>query len=249
MLLTDSQGRCFNEHALYAETHVASGAKIGHMGNVMEHTDMDQIENLVLNVGINNINAHPDTVYETWLKQVKCEVTHLSIQVKKSATIGRQIRIIEIPDCPITNMTQKSNKMRITVNKELSDMAERINKNLSTDCVKMIQCGEEELPQEEAYCDNKHFSPVRAAQLLEQIDESLKPSTTLIIRERPKSVPLTTPKIYSQVYSTYRFGCGECTRIGHSSDTCQASKNSPSPKGGTKRAASHGHSPEAKKSS
>ena len=121
-------------------------------------------------------------------KQVKCEVTHLSIQVKKSATIGRQIRIIEIPDCPITNMTQKSKKMCITVNEELSDMAERINKKLGTNCVKMIQCGEEELPQEEAYCDNKHFSPVRAAQLLEQIDESLKPLRLSLNNQRKTKV-------------------------------------------------------------
>ena len=72
--------------------------------------------------------------------------------------------------------------------------------------------------------------------------------TKLIVKDRPKNVLLTTSKFYSQVYSTYRFGCGECTRLGHSHDICQVFKSSANSKG-VKRAASLGTSPEAKKMS
>ena len=57
-----------NEHALNAKTYVASGAKIGHIGNVMQYTDLDDFDNIILNVGLNNINAHPDTKHEDWIK-------------------------------------------------------------------------------------------------------------------------------------------------------------------------------------
>ena len=80
------------------------------------------------------------------------------------------------------------------------------------------------------------------------MENSLNPGTKLIVKERPKTVLLTTTKYYSQVYSTYRFGCGECTRLGHSQDICQVFKSSANSKG-VKRAASLGTSPEAKKMS
>ena len=44
LIISDSQGRCFNQQALNAQTHVASGAKIGHVANVMDHTDMDKFD-------------------------------------------------------------------------------------------------------------------------------------------------------------------------------------------------------------
>ena len=66
LIISDSQTRCLNQQALNDQTHVASGAKIGHVGNVMEHTDMEKYKNIILNVGINNVNGQPDTVYEVW---------------------------------------------------------------------------------------------------------------------------------------------------------------------------------------
>ena len=82
------------------------------------------------------------------------------------------------------------------------------------------------------------------------MDLALKPESDLIIRSRPDCVPLTTPRIYSKVNSSYKFGCGVCTRLGHSADTCQSLKNLVSPESnnkGGKRQASLGNSPDAKR--
>lgn len=246
MIIMDSQGRCMNEHALNAKTHVASGAKIGHIGNVMQYTDLDDFDNIILNVGLNNINAHPDTKHEDWIKQVKCEVTHLASQVNKCASEDKEVRIFEIADCPMSQMTQNSKSQRLSINEELKGMVDKINEKVGKNNVKMIKHGTDDLTEEEAFSDGKHFSPVRTAKLVEQMENSLNPGTKLIVKDRPKNVLLTTSKFYSQVYSTYRFGCGECTRLGHSHDICQVFKSSANSKG-VKRAASLGTSPEAKK--
>ena len=94
LIISDSQARCFNQQALNAQTHVASGAKIGHVGNVIEHTDMENFEIIILNVGINNVNGHPDTVYETWLKQLKVEVCYLSTQVKNCPMLVKKFVLL-----------------------------------------------------------------------------------------------------------------------------------------------------------
>ena len=250
LIISDSQARCFNQQALNAQTHVASGAKIGHVGNVMEHTDMEKYKNIILNVGINNVNGQPDTVYEAWQKQLKVEVCHLSTQIKNCASAGKKVCIVEIPNCPATDMTQKTNKMRNDINSELKSMTERINKKLNSSNVKIIKTGSSDLSQEEAFSDNVHFSHIRASQLLEEMDLALKPEEDLIIRNRPNCVPLTTPRIYSKVNSSYKFGCGVCTRLGHSADTCQSLKNLVSPESNNKsgkRQASLGNSPDAKR--
>ena len=105
--------------------------------------------------------------------------------------------------------------MRNDINNELKSVNERVNKKFNSSNVKIIKTGS----QEEAFYDNVHFSHIRASQLLEEMDLALKPEADLIIRNRPNCVPLTTPRIYSKVNSSYKFGCGVCTRLGHSADT------------------------------
>ena len=123
---------------------------------------------------------------------------------------------------------------------------ESINK-VNNSNVKYLSNGNEILSDEEAYSDDKHFTPLRAAKLLEEINESLKPENNFIITDRPKTISLTTPKIYSCVNSTYKFGCETCTRLGHGAETCTVLATDSINTTGGKRPASHGHSPEAKR--
>ena len=74
--------------------------------------------------------------------------------------------------------------------------------------------------EEESFRDNKHFTELQTAIMVETIDSSLPEGNKLINRTRPKGVLLTTSEKYRGVYATYRYGCGRCTKIGHNEKSC-----------------------------
>ena len=77
----------------------------------------------------------------------------------------KKVCIVEIPNCPATDMTQNTNKTRNDINSELKSMIERVNNKLNSSNVKIIKLGHR-ISQEEAFSDNVHFSHIRASKLL-----------------------------------------------------------------------------------
>ena len=216
--VSDSEFRHANQKALFSDTNVASGAKIGHIANVLENTDLLGYKNIIVNAGLNNMMLNCNTNIEKWQAQLTQEVGKLKKVLKTCATDGKNIRVIPVPDVPITKSTSKAKNMQKIINSDLSDMVKEISES-HANSIKMV-----DVPlrnEEEAFSDNKHFTEHQTAIMLECIDESLPTDEKLIIRNKPKCVLLTTPRIYSGVYSTYRFGCGKCTKLGHSDANCK----------------------------
>ena len=228
-LATDSSLRNANQKALFADTNVASGAKIGHVANVLSNTDLETYKNIILSIGLCNIDPNVQTDYGKWHTQLQEEVKSMEVILSKSASEGKQIRIVPIADSPFTKSTSQTKKMQHTVNTELKNMTKRICQ-VHKDTTVVVQVPPDNI-EEEAFTDNKHFTEGRTAKLLECVDESLPVDAKLIVRSRPKCVLLTTSRIYSEVYASYRFGCGRCTKIGHAEDICklnvQTSQNKP----------------------
>lgn len=216
--ISDSELRHVNEKALFSDTDVSSGAKIGHVVNVLKNTELDEYKNVILNVGINNINSNGQVDFEKWHSQLKNEVGGLREVIQYQVAAGKNIRICPVPEAPITKSTAQATMMQKTINDEFIKIAESLCKTREN-AVKMVNIHYK--TEDEAFSDNKHYSEVQTAIALECIDESLPKDAKMINRERPKGVLLTTPRIYSGVYSTYRFGCGKCTKIGHCENKCK----------------------------
>lgn len=221
LLIGDSNLRHVNESATFADTNGASGAKIGHIANVIEQVQVGKYKNLIIHAGGNNVMPEADIHMDKWNKQVQSEVAKLSGALNKLAQNGTAIKIVSVPKTPATQVTKKTVKMRDTLNRELEAMVTKLNEGDGVSEAEMIKLADEEEATEGQYEDAKHYSQQRCATILEEIHNSMaKAGKSLIDVKRPMYIPLTVEKIYSGIYSTYRFGCPTCTIIGHSEDKC-----------------------------
>ena len=231
LLVSDSGLRHENEKAMHTKTHIASGAKIGHIVNVIENTDLENVENLIVNVGINNIDANETANYDKWYNQQKSQFTRLQNKLTDAASAGKKVRIVEVPQAAITRGNVNTNKMREAINKNFENMSKAIN-HIHPDSIQVIKVSEEMEDGVKAYEDEKHISEEQTAKLLHCIDASLT-NYDLLVKNRPNCVPVTVKKIYSGVDSSYTLGCKNCTIVGHDEDTCEfkektSSKRKPS---------------------
>ena len=221
LIVSDSEFRSVNEKALFAHTNVSSGAKIGHIANVLNHSETESYKNLILCTGLNNLDLNVTTNYDKWHTQLKKECKNLEDGLKKCVNQGTNIRLLALSEFPITKSTTKAVLMSKTINKELKGVVENVNKVKADkdDLAKLIEV--ECKGGDESFIDNKHFTEHQTAIILEKIDESLPLDHKMINRVRPKGLNLTTGTIYSKVNSTYRFGCTRCTLLGHNLNDCK----------------------------
>ena len=221
LIVSDSEFRSVNEKALFAHTNVSSGAKIGHIANVLNHSETESYKNLILCTGLNNLDLNVTTNYDKWHTQLKKECKNLEDGLKKCVNQGTNIRLLALSELPITKSTTKAVLMSKTINKELKGVVENVNKVKADkdDLAKLIEV--ECKGGDESFIDNKHFTEHQTAIILEKIDESLPLDHKMINRVRPKGLNLTTGTIYSKVNSTYRFGCTRCTLLGHNLNDCK----------------------------
>ena len=206
-----------NQQATLCDNNVAAGAKIGHGVNVLENSDLESYQNIVINLGLNNLNLNLQTDFTLWHSQLQKELERLKKQITTFASKGKNIRLISVPDAPVTKSTNQAKKMQNTVNVEIKKICDSIC-DIHKNSVKVVTV--QIKSEEESFSDNVHFTEVQTAILLENIDESLPLNAKMIIRNRPKGVLLTTPRKYSRVNGTYKFGCKKCTQLGHQEDTC-----------------------------
>ena len=218
VLISDSLLRYTNEQALNSSSYVVSGAKIGHINNVLENYDVENIENVVLNVGLNNIDVNPNTNYDKWYNQQTPQFNQLHQNPSNLSQQGKNTRIVAVPKAPITDSTVKTAKMRVAINKFFETMAKTVNESYAGK-VEVINVNENKENGIEVYEDDKHITKEQTEKVLSMVDESLK-DLNFIIKCRPEAVPLTNKKIFSGVYSAYKLGCDVCTKPGHNKENC-----------------------------
>lgn len=218
LLISDSTFRHANEKALHANTHVVSGAKIGHVNNVIENSELENVDTIIMNVGLNNIDGDPAVNYEKWYNNQKPQLTQLHKNITELAVKGKKSRIIAVSKAPVTTINVKTTKMREAINKFYDTMAKTIN-HVHPETVSVIHVPEEMEKGIEAYEDDQHITQIETEKILQSVDMSL-PQYDLIVKNRPEGVSLSVKKIYSGVYSSYRLGCEMCTRPGHAKESC-----------------------------
>lgn len=219
LIVGDSNLRHVNEKAIFAKTNAASGAKIGHISNVLENTDLSSYTNVVINAGQNNVNTDTQVNVDKWQKQTKAEILQMQKHVTELSANGKQTRFIAVPNSPVTKSTDKAQKMTKFINNELEELSKRVNKD-HPNTVKVLKIAEKLGEDIDVFEDSKHISEAQTAKMLEDIDNSL-PSTEIVNHKRPGTITLTVQRYYSGVYAAYRFGCGRCTKLGHGEETCE----------------------------
>ena len=217
LFVTDSNCSLLNEKSVFADTNVASGAKIGHCANVLENSDLESYKNIIISAGINNIDLNAQTNIDKWETQVKSEMEKVEKIALKCAEKGMNIRVVPVSDFPITKSTGKAKQMQSKINQMFDKMEKDICQKFNG-ALRVVKIPIKS--EEESFRDNKHFTELQTAIMLETIDSSLPEDNKVINRTRPKGVLLTTSEKYRGVYATYRYGCGRCTKIGHNEKSC-----------------------------
>ena len=108
--ITDSNFSLANEKSMFLDTNVASGAKIRHGVNVLENTDLEGYKNVIINLGLNNLDLSAQIDFGKWHNQVENEIDRLKTNVVKYASEGKNVRLIAVPDAPITKCTNQAKK-------------------------------------------------------------------------------------------------------------------------------------------
>lgn len=215
-IVSDSTLRHINEKSLYSKTHIASGAKIGHIVNVLDQYETNDVENIIINAGLNNIQGGDDVNYDRWYEKQKPEFSRLQNSLLNLASAGKNVRVLDVPKVPAVIGDVKISKMRESINKSLQTIQLAIESKFPGK-IKIINGVDDQ--QGLDFGDELHISKKQTEKLLQTVDSSLV-GYDLIVKERPDFIPVTVDKIYSAVYSSYALGCNICTRIGHSETTC-----------------------------
>ena len=210
LIVGDSNLRHVDQLGTTANVHSATGAKIGHVANALRSEEPGSYENIIIHAGQNNINEETKINFAQWENQIRSEVTQLTQQLQR---IDATAKIIEVPESLAATGSPLANKMRDLINEELRGVVNVL------DNAEYIKVEAEIGDDEEAWSDYRHYSQVMCGKVLESIDATF-PETNKLIR---RGKPFTTAKKYSRVTPSYRFGCGNCTTIGHFEDACTRS--------------------------
>ena len=89
--ITDSNFSLANEKSMFLDTNVACGAKIGHGVNVLENTDLEGYKNVIINLGLNNLDLSAQTDFGKWHNQVENEIDRLKTNVVKCASERKNV--------------------------------------------------------------------------------------------------------------------------------------------------------------
>ncbi len=223
LFIGDSNLRRVNEHAFFAKTDCATGAKIGHIANSLEWTSPGEHENVIVHAGQNNVSTDPKVDMETWERDMKEEVDKL----KDKVSGFKNVVLVGVPPAPSCMKTDKTRAMRESINGELKVLAE----NPKVRYVPIEQYDEDD---EGNWEDEKHMT--------EKFTNYMLSKVTIEMYEVHggeffiKNVPWTCEGKYKGVNTTYKLGCGKCTGMGHAETHCEqivkAGKRQTRPSGG-----------------
>ena len=180
-----------------------------------------------MHVGQNNIDTQADTNVVQYEKQLRYEVGQLTQEL--SGFVGA-VKVVKVPESQVALTSEATEKMLGTINNELDKMVAALENGV------LIEVSDELGDDKEAWSDYRHYSEEMCAKVLDTIDNSFPDDQKFLIRGKNS----TTSRKYAKVNSSYKLGCGVCTRLGHSEDKCKS-------QAGAKRANVSGSTPPAAK--
>ena len=208
LVVGDSNLRHVDQLGTTAKVLSSTRAKIGHTANALKFEELNEYENLVLHTGQNNIDMKPDVIFAQWENQVRFEINQLTQQLKK---FGGEKKIIAVPESELACTNDQSIKMRTTINELLRELACKLEKN------EIIEIDDDLGDDEEAWVDYRHYSEIMCGKVLETVNLTYTGENKLLTRGKKA----TSSRKYHGVHPSYRVGCGQCTRIGHSEERCE----------------------------
>ena len=229
LILSDSNGRYINQQATRADVETVTGAKIGHVINMLDQVDnFEHYQAVVFSAGQNNIDGSEFVNFDKWKHANTPQLQVLSKWVDGLVKAGKKTVIVEVPDVDAATATDSVTKQKNYLNKSFKTIAASANKNFfdnphNADKDKKVERatvikGEMEgcVGNEVKYDDWRHISKINCDSRVVQIMTALDPIP--FIRAGNK---LTVEKKYSAVSTSYRLGCEFCTLTGHTSTSCE----------------------------
>jgi len=139
--------------------------------------------------------------------------------------------VLSLSPTPITTSTKERKEGRNFINKNLSDLVQRVIAKKSAGMAAFIEENEGNYNAATDFEDERHLTPLAIERIIGKLDEIL-PSSQRLKDARLKGKPTCKP--YRGCYGTYPTGCNFCTTLNHTEQRCNM-KN-----GGNKRNRSSG---------
>ena len=143
-----------------------------------------------------------------WKQQVDKEADQISEHILNVNAKGVTTILVGVPANELAISNDQTKHMREYINKGLSKIANQHSK------AQVISVNDD-LDDEDAWADYRHYSEMMCGKVLESINRALDDK---LLRRKFKP---TTPKKYAHVHASYRLGCGVCTLTTHSEETCK----------------------------
>ena len=224
LICADSNFRHVNQTATTAKVKVATGARIGHIANMIKHEEVEKFNHIVIHAGQNNITPHDEIIDQVkWEKQLKWEINQLKTHLEN---FEGTVRFIDVPESEMATDNDFAISQRDKINSVIHGLVDELPSAITINVSDNL---DNETP---SWVDYRHYSEMLCAKVLQEVDNTF-PDEEKLLRI---GIPSTTPKKYSKVIPTYRPGCGKCTKFGHSEEECPKHT-------GVKRVLSSGSSP------
>jgi hypothetical protein len=216
MIVGDSNLKLVNSDAILADVISSSGAKVGHVNNILKSENLERYDNIVVMAGINNIPSaqvsfEEGTVFEKTKEEINALAETLDPLVKK----GKNIILVSIPDAPHCRQSQKSVQLRNRINKHLADITKKLNSKSPRSTAQVLSW--EEPAAEDDFTSVKGISEKLTADLIGKIDGLLKNKLRAAYLIGTKY----TSGAYKNVTPVYPLGCNRCTKLFHSEGECE----------------------------
>jgi len=218
LIIGDSNLKLVNSDAILADVISSSGAKVGHINNIIRTENLDNYENIVVMAGINNIPSAQSSFEENNVfDKTKEEMHELGEILEPHIKKGKNIVLVNVPDPPHCRQSQKSVQLRNRINKLQGEMAKRLNSKSPRKEAHVHVLPWDEPPSEEDYTSIKGISDKLTADLVGKIDSLLKNKL-----RAPYLIGTSyTAKAYKNVTPVYPFGCNRCTKLYHTEGECE----------------------------
>ena len=211
LMIGDSNLRHVDQIGTTAKVCASTGAKLGHTANAMKFEQMEKYESIVIHSGANNISMKPDIDISQWETQLRYEVQQLAAQIAPLDSKDVKTVLVSIPKSELSSASKQTEIMRNKINAELQSIADTHTN------VTVVEMNDDLGGEIDAWSDYRHYSEMMCAKMLEAVNTAL--SNQLLRRGKP---PTTSMK-YGRVHTSYRLGCGACTRRQHSEENCPGS--------------------------
>jgi len=208
LMIGDSNLRHVDQIGTTAKVCASTGAKLGHTANAMRFEQLEKYEYLVIHSGANNISCKPDIDIKAWETQLRFEVQQLAAQISPLDSKKVQTVLVSIPKSELSSTSKQTETMRTTINTELQSIAQTHNN------VSVVEIDDDLNGEIDAWADYRHYSEMMCAKMLVSVNTALDNQLLRL------GMRTTTPRKYGSVQTSYRLGCGICTRRVHSEENC-----------------------------